>query len=235
MEKRKCIAYIPARGGSKRIPKKNIKLLDDKPIIMHVIELLEKLPFIDVICVSTDDNEIINAVQRDSVITLEKRLPEISNDFCGFLELVKKDIPRYEKHLGFNKGYDVLMVLPTAALLDRKDLEESYDKFLLNRYQFLFAAKSYEISAFWAFSEKDNGVINPLFPEYLNERSQDLTETFSDAGLFYFLNSEYIYKAETTWFHGNKIGYSLVDSSIAIDVDTEKDWERLEDHYFKQK
>tara|TARA_B100000795_G_scaffold264017_1_gene243938 strand:- start:240 stop:947 length:708 start_codon:yes stop_codon:yes gene_type:complete len=231
MEAKKCIAYIPARGGSKRIPQKNIKPLDGKPIILHVIELIEQLDFVDAICVSTDDDGIIKLLEEESVLTLGKRAPELSNDYCGFRELLLKDIVRFEKYLDLKQDYHVLMILPTAALLTEQDLCLSYNKFLTTDKRFLFAAKTFEISAYWAFSEDDTGKVIPLFPTLLNERSQDLKETFSDAGLYYFLDSSYIKEPNHTWFHGENIGYSIVDPLKAIDVDTENDWKVLERHY----
>ena len=89
-------AYIPARIGSKRIPRKNIKILDGKPLIMHVIKNLSKLKSISGIAVSTDSNEIKDLCLKNSnVECLELRNQDLADDKTGFMELVKYDLPRY--------------------------------------------------------------------------------------------------------------------------------------------
>jgi N-acylneuraminate cytidylyltransferase len=118
------------------------------------------------------------------------------------------------------------MVLPTAALITESDLINAYLKFTKNNEQFHFAAKLYDISAFWAFIEVDNNV-KPLHKEMLTVRSQDLPITFSDAGLFYILKSTVIKTSIDTWFNNERVGYSVIESNRAIDVDTPEDWDKL--------
>jgi N-acylneuraminate cytidylyltransferase len=230
MEKERVVVYIPARSGSKRIINKNKKLLDGKPIILHVIEVLNQLNWIEQICVSTDDPEIKSLVESSGAIALDLRAKELSDDYCTFKNLLEKDISRFEKHLKLNDNYSILMVLPTAALIDAELLSNAKNKFHESKTDFLFAAKEYEISAFWAFEETPDN-FKPLFPDKLNERSQDLPKTFSDAGLFYFLKSNLIRSSFKTWFHAINKTFFIVNKEIAIDVDTPDDWKLLE-HYF---
>lgn len=234
MHAKKIIAFIPARGGSKRIPNKNRKPLDGKPIVLHVIEILKSIEWIDTICVSTDDQEIITVSENAGAICLGFRDESLSNDFCGFKELLKQDIFRFEKHLQLSKDYCVLFVLPTAALINQDILNEAKVKYFQSGYRFLFSAREYDISPFWAFTIKDDN-ITALFPEKLNERSQDLPLTFSDAGLFYFIDHSVINSEDDNWFQTQDKTYFLSPANIAIDVDTPEDWELLEFHYHQLK
>lgn len=229
MSNNPIIAYIPARGGSKRILNKNRKLLLGKPIILHVIEVLQKLTWVEAICVSTDDPEIKEISDKAGAITLEFRDKELANDYCPFIDLLKKDFGRFEDYLNLmNTNYSVLFVLPTAALLDIETLENAKTWFYKSKMDFLFASSEYDISAFWAFKEEKNLPV-ALFPNKLLERSQDLPTTFCDAGLFYFLKSNFIVTAKDSWFTEKNITHFKVDKSIAIDVDTAKDWQKLEE------
>ena len=232
MSNNPIIAYIPARGGSKRIPNKNRKLLNGKPIILYAIELLKSLPWIQEVCVSTDDQEITQISEEAGAITLGFRDKELSNDYCPFIDLLKKDIIRFENHLKLNRGnYKILMVLPTAALLTEAILNDAMESFFKSKSKFLFSSVKYEISAFWAFCEIDRKKLKPLFPDKLLERSQDLEITLTDAGLFYFLDSEFVQFAKKSWFIHSDISHFLVGNNIAIDVDEESDWERLENSF----
>lgn len=233
MEKKRFIAYIPARGGSKRIINKNRKLLGGKPIILHVIEILMQLNWIEKICVSTDDPEIKNLVESLGAIALDLRAKELSDDYCTFKNLLEKDIYRFEEYLKLKDDYNVLMVLPTAALINTELINKAKNKFLDTGADFLFAAKEYDISAFWAFEETLDG-FRPLFSDKLNERSQDLPNTFSDAGLFYYLKSDLIHNSLETWFHVPNKTFYFTNKEIAIDVDTLDDWKLLEHYFFNR-
>ena len=90
-------AYIPARGGSKRIPRKNIRPLNGKPVIARVIESLRPLEFLSAIYVSTDDPEIAEVAQASGAKYLKARAPELSNDKAGFMDLIRDDLPHFMK------------------------------------------------------------------------------------------------------------------------------------------
>lgn len=206
-------------------------MLDGIPIIVHVLNILKKSLLFDAICVSSDDNSILEIAENNGAITLGPRDESLSDDYCDFLRLVKEDIPRFEKHLNLGVDYEFFMVLPTAALITVADLKSAYAKFTKNAEQFHFAAKLYDVSAFWAFIEKDGKVL-PLHKEMLTKRSQDLPITFCDAGLFYILKSIVIKTSIDTWFNNERVGYSLIDANRAVDVDNVEDWETLEREYY---
>ena len=121
------IAYIPARLGSKRIKQKNIKKLNGKPLIAHVIENLKKLKFIEKICVSTESNKIKKIVTKYNVITLKLRKKKLADDKTNFIDLIKKDLGRFINKNSKNK--DVLFVLPTAVLINTQIYNKAYAQY----------------------------------------------------------------------------------------------------------
>ena len=117
-------AYIPARSGSKRILNKNIKLFKGKPIISYVIENIKKLDFIKSIYVSTDSKKIKSVAEQFGAKCGSLRKKSLADDKSGFMDLVKKDLPRFINLE--NNDNDVLFVLPTAILVSKKTFNFAY-------------------------------------------------------------------------------------------------------------
>jgi pseudaminic acid cytidylyltransferase len=223
------IAYIPARGGSKRIPRKNIKKLDGRPIIAHVIENLNQLSCISQICVSTDDEEIRKIAERCGAMTLDLRDPTLSGDHITFMDLIRGDIPRFTT---VNHSKEILFVLPTAALIPPKLYECAYQRYMEKSSQVLMAGTAYPISPYWGLTQKDNGYWKPLFPEAMLVNSQDLPATTVDAGLFYLFNYDDVKDQHSLQFVEN-LDIIRIPSKYVVDVDTPDDWEELESKYEK--
>lgn len=222
------IAYIPARGGSKRIHRKNIKLLGGKPIIAHVIETAKSLDFIRKVCVSTDDLEIQNIAAEYGAETGNLRASELADDFVDCITLVKEDVPRFA-----NETNDLLMILPTAALVQKRHYYNAYAIYQEKSPHILMSTIEYPISPLWAMVLDDNGFCKPVHPESLKMRSQDLPRTCVDAGLFYMMSKHRIHGDEGSV--SEKVFAYNVPSDIAVDVDTPADWEQLEILYRLQK
>lgn len=221
-------AYIPARGGSKRIPHKNIKQLGDKPIIAHVINALKKLDFIDAIYVSTDDPEIKEVAELYGAECHDLRSDELANDISGFIDLIHKDVPRYSK---LNGGDDeVLFVLATAALVPASVYQDAYKVYREHQPQILMSCEAYGTSPFWAMVEKSDGFWEPIFPNKVLTNSQDLPKTLVDAGLFYFFQLSSLMKYESVKIVDKLMPY-LVEDAYLGDIDTPKDWQELELQY----
>lgn len=215
------IAYIPARGGSKRIPKKNIKPLGEKPIIAHVIQTAQKLSFIDRVCVFTDDKEIQKVTSNYGAETGDLRVSELAGDFVGLMDLIKKDVFRFA-----GDADDLLLILPTAALVQKVHYEEAYHIYRKDSPDVLTSVTEYPISPLWAMMKGANNYWVPVYPEALNKRSKDLPKTCVDAGLFHFIKWKEIQKYKTLVV--DKLMVYHIPSSIAVDVDTPEDWKRLE-------
>jgi len=225
----KMIAYIPARGGSKRIPLKNIKPLNGIPVLGHVIRAVKNLEFIQDVCVSTDSPDIAAIAQECGATTLEARAPQLSDDRSTLKDLLDNDVGRFLKH--FNIAADnasVLMPIATAALVPSNIYAAAYTDFISGNYDFLMATTDYAISPFWAVTEGVDKKWRPLFPEKITARSQDLPPTQVDAGLFYMLNYAKMKGAPRGWLFSENMKCFKVPSTIAVDVDKQDDWDELE-------
>lgn len=224
------MVYLPARGGSKRIPRKNMRVLGDKPVIVHVIETLKRLPFIDNICVSTDDPEIAQLSKAHGAITLDPRSADLASDTATLVDLIRHDLGRFLEHCSHRSNSDtVLVVLPTAALLSPEVLQDAFEQFNRSGGDLLCATTSYSVSPFRALVETDDGNWKPLHADMLMTRSQDLPEARVDVGMFYFMNSSAVAKHPGHWFTlPGGIQCYLVPPTMACDVDTPEDWDRLE-------
>lgn len=228
------IAYIPARGGSKRIPLKNIKPLNGVPVLGHVIRAVKKLEFIQNVCVSTDSPEIAAIAGEYGAVTLEARAPQLSDDRSTLKDLLDKDADRFLKHFSIAAAdAGILMPIATAALVPSDVYAAAYKEFSVGGYDFLMATTDYPISPFWAVTEGTDKKWRPLFPEKITARSQDLPPTQVDAGLFYMLNYLKMKDAPKAWLFSEKMKCFKVPSSIAVDVDKQDDWDELERKFYE--
>lgn len=198
------MVIIPARGGSKRIPKKNIKEFLGRPIIEYPIETALKAGF--EVIVSTDCPEIARVSKRSGAV-IHYRSQENSDDYATLTDVVLEVLGEYWNNL-------VCCLLPTAVFITPKLLREGYDK-----------APCMTVSEFdypiWRALD-DKGMI---WPEYMNSRSQDLPKAYHDAGQFYWCKSKEIKDTLFSTKH-------LVINSI--DIDTEQDWKLAELLYENQ-
>lgn len=218
------IAVIPARGGSKRIPMKNIRLFFGKPIIAYSIEAAIESKLFDHIIVSTDNEVIAEVAQKYGAEIPFLRPPSLSDDFTGTNEVIKHAIQWFT-----NQGEIInyaCCIYATAPFLQMKYLIESYVKLINSNKSFVFSATSYTFPIQRALRISDQLEVSAAFPEKILSRSQDLDEFYHDAGQFYWGTADAFI---------NKINL-FSDSSIAIliprylvqDIDTEEDWEYAE-------
>ncbi|NLC27616.1 MAG: pseudaminic acid cytidylyltransferase [Campylobacteraceae bacterium] len=213
------IAIIPARGGSKRIPKKNIKEFYGKPLIAYSIGVAKKSELFDKIIVSTDDENIAKIAAIYGADILE-RPKELADDFTGTTPVVAHAIVATQKNIDELKS--VCCIYATAPFLEEKYLKEGHAKLLASNSRFVFSATTFEYPIQRAL--KISGEM--FYPEYLNSRSQDLEEAFHDAGQFYFGTPK-------AWLE-RKIMFSKESLMIQIprylvqDIDTLEDWKRAE-------
>ncbi|GJM17542.1 MAG: pseudaminic acid cytidylyltransferase [Thermodesulfobacteriota bacterium] len=218
------IAYIPARSGSKRIPNKNIKLLNGRPIITYAIETLKQLEFISDIYVSTDSPKIKDIAEKAGAKVPNIRTKSLADDKTGFMDLIKKDIPQYFTK---NESKDVLFVLATAALVPAQTYNDAYEKWNKISPDILMSCKEYEKSPYWALAPDSNGFLKPLFKEMVYINSQDLPKAYTDAGLFYYFNLDGMLDYDSHKVVDKLVPY-LINEEWAIDIDTIDDWKKLE-------
>jgi pseudaminic acid cytidylyltransferase len=178
------IAIIPARGGSKRIPRKNIKLFCGKPMIAWSIEAARESGLFDRIFVSTDDAEIAEVAKAWGAEAPFVRPPELSNDHAGTAEVIA-----HSTQWALNEGLNlqaVCCIYATAPLIQAEDLKKGLDILESGGWDYAFSVTEFESSVFRAFKKNSGGGVEMIFPEHFASRSQDLPVAFHDAGQFYW-------------------------------------------------
>ena len=189
--KKQLLVIIPARGGSKRIPKKNIFNICQKPMILWTLTNLLKFTSKDRIIVSTDDDEIKNVVLNFGLDIPFKRPKNLSGDHVLPNEAVKHALSWYEKK--FNKIKYVLVVYPTAIFLEPKYLEKACKLMQKNnKYSVIFAANEFVHPIQRSFRLDQYNNVKMIFPENYNKRTQDFEKSYYDTGQFYLCKANII-------------------------------------------
>lgn len=218
-------AYIPARGGSQRVPNKNIKLLDGKPVLAHVIDTIRQLDFLKQVYVSTDSPEIVRIAETSGATCLDLRRANLADHRAGFIDLIREDLPRFSAATEGDR--EVLFVLATAALVPPHVLTDAYTVYEREAPEILMSCERYPVSPYWAMVKKPDGFWQALFPDKVLVNSQDLPETLVDAGLFYFFSLDTMSAYSSVKLVDRLMAYE-VDRRYAVDVDTSEDWRELE-------
>lgn len=220
------IAIIPARGGSKRIPKKNIKLFHGKPLIAYSIETAIKTGLFDKIIVSTDDNEIATIAQEYGAEVPFIRPKELSDDFSSSGDAVEHAI-KYLQNNGETIDF-VCTIYATSPFLQVKYLLDGYEKLKNSNAHQAFSVTSMPFPIQRTFKITDKRRCKMFTPQYFSYRSQDLEEAYQDAGQFYWKNLNVV-----------PSGIPFGEDSIPIvlprylvqDIDTMEDFEKAEIMY----
>ncbi len=213
------VAIITARGGSKRIPRKNIKHFLGKPIIAYSIEVALASSLFDEVMVSTDDKEIADYARECGATVPFMRSPESSNDSCGTAEVILEVLDRY-KHQGKTFS-EACCIYPTAPFITTELLTNAHTMLTERALTSVFPVAQYSAQVLRGL-KREHGKTTMAWPENLNCRSQDLQPLYYDAGQFYFINSKQ--------FLDSKVLYSdnsdtiVIDDLSAQDIDNESDW-----------
>ena len=226
--KNKCVAVIPARGGSKRIYKKNIKDFLGKPIISYSIEAAIKSKLFNRIIVSTDSREIAGIAIKYGAEVPFMRPSNLADDLTPTAPVLKNTISYLE-----NKG-DVVdefcCIYPTAPFLSPKSLIEGYKILKKKSCTSVFTVTTFDFSTYRAVELDHIGRVKMIRPEYMLTRSQDLPESYHDAGQFYWFNKDK-FMANPTLLPFDCYPIILPRKSVQ-DIDTMEDWE-IAEHMFK--
>jgi len=220
------IAIIPARGDSKRIPKKNIKYFHGQPLIVYSIQAAKDSKLFDKIIVSTDDNQIATIAKEYGAEVPFIRPKELSDDFTGTVEVVNHAIEYLESE---GKIYDyVCTIYSTAPFLQSQYLLEGYKKLKESDAVNTFSATSMPFPIQRTFKLDKNCRCKMFTPEFYMARSQDLEEAYQDAGQFYWVNRKRQKQA------ANQVVFSDISIPVILprylvqDIDTHEDWKRAE-------
>jgi pseudaminic acid cytidylyltransferase len=215
------IAIIPARFGSKRIKKKNIKLFYSKPMIIWIIEKLKKSHFFDKIIVSSDSEKILNIVKKKNIFTI-KRPKSLSGDQIGIQPVISHAIQKIKKK--FNPKY-VCCIYPCNPFLDMDDLKKSFRKFRNNKKKFLFSVAKYSHPIQRAIKLNKDFSTSSFFRKNFIKRTQDLKKSYYDAGQFCWGTTKLWQGKKNP--HNLGIGFEIPLWRV-VDIDTIIDWKRAE-------
>lgn len=218
------IAVIPARGGSKRIPRKNIKTFCGKPMVGWSIEAALQSGSFDHVVVSTDDAEIAEVAQQYGALVPFIRPAALSDDHTGTTAVVAHAIEWF-----IEQGQTpelVCCLYATAPFVTAADLRQGLQALTDSGCDFAFSVTSYPFPIQRAIRITETGRVEMFNPEHFNARSQDLEETFHDAGQFYWGRAD-------AWLQ-NKVIFGLTSTPVKLprhrvqDIDTNEDWVRAE-------
>lgn len=218
------IAIIPARGGSKRIPRKNIKPFCGKPIIAYSIEAAVASGLFDHIVVSTDDEEIAAAARSYGAEIPFLRPESLSDDYTGTTPVVKHAIKWF-----LDNNYPVscaCCIYPTAPFVLSDNLAEGYRKLLSSGKSYAFSVASFAYPIQRAIRIASEGTIEMILPENIPVRSQDLEKAYHDAGQFYFGTVD-AWMNDVSAFSSASVPVILPRYQVQ-DIDTPEDWTRAE-------
>lgn len=218
------IAVIPARGGSKRIPRKNIKEFCGKPMIAWSIEAAKSSGLFDRIIVSTDDAEIAEVAKQWGAEVPFMRPDALSNDFAATTAVIAHAV-----QWALDQGLDVTSVCciyATAPFVRTDDLKRGWDALNSGDWDYAFTVTDFAAPIFRSFKQTTEGGVEMFFPEHFATRSQDLPTALHDAGQFYWGRL-------AAWLGGRRI-FDRRSLPVVIprwrvqDIDTSDDWARAE-------
>lgn len=218
------IAVIPARGGSKRIPRKNIKPFCGKPMIAWSIEAAKSSGLFEHIIVSTDDAEIAEVAKQWGAEVPFMRPEELSNDHAGTTPVIA-----HATQWALDQGFDVTAVCclyATAPFVQIDDLKSGWEELNSGDWDYAFTATDFAAPIFRSFKQTAEGGVEMFFPEHFTTRSQDLPVALHDAGQFYWGRT-------AAWLEDRRI-FDRRSKPVMIprwrvqDIDTPDDWERAE-------
>jgi len=224
--KKNAIAIIPARGGSKRIAKKNVKDFFGKPLIAYSIEVALASKLFDKVVVTTDDEQIAKIAKEYGAQVPFIRPAELSDDFTGTVDVVNHAI-KYLENQGESYEY-VCTIYATAPLLQKEYLIDGYENLKNSNAINAFSATSMPFPIQRTFKLNDEGRCEMFTPEHYMTRSQDLEESYQDAGQFYWKKQGQ--KSDEIMFGQDSIPI-ILPRYLVQDIDTFEDWERAEIMY----
>ena len=220
------IAIIPARGGSKRIPRKNIKPFAGQPMIAYAINAAHDSGLFDHVIVSTDDAEISEIAKQFGAETPFIRPSSLADDHTPTVPVIANAISNCEA-IGWESKY-VCCIYPGVPFIQIDDLKAALELIEYSDSEYCFPITEYPSAIQRALKRSPQGRMSSIYPEYELTRTQDLVPAFYDAGQFYW-------GQRAAWLNNPRIHSSGVGLPIpawrVVDIDTPEDWERAEIMY----
>lgn len=219
------IAIIPARGGSKRIPNKNIKDFLGKPIIAYSIEAALESELFDEVMVSTESEEIAEVSRRYGAKVPFLRSKKNSDDYATTVDVLLEVLENYYSNKGEKFEY-CCCIYPTAPLIKIGHLKQGYRKIKSLNLNTVFPVVSFSYPIWRGLEIDIEGKVKMLWPEYLDSRSQDLMQVYHDTGQWYWLKVEGLKSIFT-----EQTGSVVLSEDEVQDIDTFSDWKLAEMKY----
>ena len=220
------LAVIPARGGSKRIPRKNIKPFAGKPMLLYAIDAARASGLFGHIVVSTDDEEIAELARAAGAVVPFMRPVELSDDITPTVPVVAHAIRECAAR-GMAADH-VCCIYPGVPLLDPADLQQAFELLQRTSSAYVFPVTTFPSAVQRALLRDADGATRPMYPEFASTRTQDLEPAFHDAGQFYW-------GLARSWLAGLNIHQSgrtiVLPQWRVVDIDTPADWQRAEALY----
>ena len=220
----KIVAIIPARGGSKGIPRKNIRLLAGKPLIAYSIEAALNSKYINRIIISTEDKEIADISRKYGAEVIE-RPEELAKDNSQTIDVVKHVLENLKKNESYTP--DIIALLqPTSPLRTKEDIDNGIELFVNNKCGSVISVCEAIHPVYWTFIIEK--YLKPIFnwKYFLNKRRQDLPKTYILNGAVYITSFDNLYKYNS--FFNRKIIPYIMQSKNSIDIDEKVDFEFVE-------
>ena len=221
----KTIAIITARGGSKRIPRKNIKEFMGKPMISYAIEAALNSKIFDEVMVSTEDVEIAEIARKYGAKIPFMRSEKTANDYATTFDVLDEVINEYKK---LGKIFDTLCcIYPCVPFLKAETLKNAYEK--IQGHDAVMPVCKYPVPIEWAMKINSSGILEPNDRQAQMMRSQDIEVKYFDAGMFYFCKTDKIYENKSL-VPNDTFAY-IIDEKECQDIDTVEDWQMAEMKY----
>ncbi len=216
------LAIIPARGGSKRIPRKNIRLFCGKPMIAYAIEVALATQLFDKVIVSTEDEEIAAIANQWGAETPFLRPAALADDYTNTNDVIKHAI---EYFLTQDREVDcVCCIYATTPFLKPEYLQQGYHKLKENDCSYVFSVTTFPFPVQRAIRMLPSGRIDAVWPENIFKRSQDLEELYHDAGQFYWGRAEAFLQEHVLF--SEQSAPVVLPRYLVQDIDTPEDWDR---------
>ena len=212
------IAVIPARGGSKRVPRKNIRTFAGQPIIVWPIKAALSSGLFDQVVVSTDDAEIAEVARAAGASVPFMRPENLSDDYVDTKSVIRHAI----SELKLKTEVQVCCIYPTSVFADAQLLNEGLEKLISGNCRFVFSITSVDPSIYRSFTKAADDHITMLFPENYAKRTQDLPSLYCDAAQLYWATVG-AWQSDLDIFGADSIGV-FIDPSRVQDIDTESQW-----------
>lgn len=217
--KNRVVCIIPARGGSKRIPRKNIKEFLGRPVISYSIQAAIASNIFDEVYVSTDDQEIAEVAQNFGANADVLRTSDNSSDFATTSDVIL-EVLDYKK---FKDAFIICCLYPVTPLIKSQTLCDGYKYLLEKSVNSVFTVTKFSYPIQRSLERDENGLMNFHQKENRNARTQDLKDFFHDAGMFYFVKA-HVFKKEKDLLCKPSYGILMNEYDVQ-DIDNMNDWE----------